>query len=861
MHLKTNACSEAVSLMNGSVSLCNEVCVVDLCIGQMIVRLSCLVSDLLFDYDILFGYDGIRLLGGVKFNDNGNVEFLRNDTAAVVLSTHIDDNDFQADFTGGHWTVKWKWREENRAPMLSNTVSEYKVKEYESEIAEWISQGWLKEYDGEHDGVIPLMAVIQENKAKVRPVMDYGELNQYVSSHTADSEICNQKLRNWRKLGNNVFILDLKKAYLQIHVHPDLYKYQVVVHKGKRYCLTRLGFGLNCAPRIMSSILKKVFSMDPVVEAGVDSYIDDIIVNADVVSCEKVISLLDQFGLESKPPVPLDGARVLGLKVAKEGCSIRWKRDNAVPDFGTVSSKRQLFSLCGKLLGHYPVAGWLRPACSYVKRLTNGTSWDAPVDDAVLLVLRDLEKRFASSDPVGGIWTVNSRSMITVWCDASSIATSVVLESHGKVIEDGCWLRKENDPAHINVAELEAVIKGVNLALEWGFREMQICTDSGSVYGWLRNMIDGDRPIHVSGISAVLIKRRLQLLADLFKELDVSVLVRHVTSQKNPADALTRVPHKWLKPDVVLAGITQDMSELIAETHSHYHQGVKKTLHLCRKRYPRFGINEQMVQKVVKSCEKCRKIDPQPVKVEEGSLSADTNWERLACDVTHYRSRKYLSIIDCEPSRFAIWKPIMTESAAEVSELIQSVFREMGPPSEILLDNFSSFKSKIFLGMLNQWKVNSLFRCAYRPEGNAIVERNHRTVKRMAARSGGNVLDMVHGYNITPQQNDLSPSDQIFRKSWRWLFVESNKSSPSSSFQIGDAVFVKPPNSRCFNEWQRGKVTGINSQWNIEVDGTPRHVKDIRRDVPKETVELDSGQDIPTQREGRPQRQEDARSS
>ena len=54
---------------------------------------------------------------------------------------------------------------------------------------------------------------------------------------------------------------------------------------------------------------------------------------------------------------------------------------------------------------------------------------------------------------------------MTVWCDASSIAYGVVLEVDDKKIEDGCWLRKEKDPMHINIAELEAILKGVNMAL------------------------------------------------------------------------------------------------------------------------------------------------------------------------------------------------------------------------------------------------------------------------------------------------------------------------------------------------------------------------------------------------------------
>ena len=46
-------------------------------------------------------------------------------------------------------------------------------------------------------------------------------------------------------------------------------------------------------------------------------------------------------------------------------------------------TKRGLFLWCGKLVGHYPVAGWLRLQCSFLKRMGCGGSWDAPVGKTV----------------------------------------------------------------------------------------------------------------------------------------------------------------------------------------------------------------------------------------------------------------------------------------------------------------------------------------------------------------------------------------------------------------------------------------------------------------------------------------------
>ena len=64
------------------------------------------------------------------------------------------------------------------------------------------------------NGLIPLMAVLQDNNQKVRPVMDYWELNRYVDAHTANADVCVQKLRGWRQKGTNAAVLDLRRAYL-----------------------------------------------------------------------------------------------------------------------------------------------------------------------------------------------------------------------------------------------------------------------------------------------------------------------------------------------------------------------------------------------------------------------------------------------------------------------------------------------------------------------------------------------------------------------------------------------------------------------------------------------------------------------
>ena len=45
--------------------------------------------------------------------------------------------------------------------------------------------------------------------------------------------------------------------------------------------------------------------------------------------------------------------------------------------------------------------------------------------------------RVREADPVGGNWCMDDKE-ITVWVDASYVATGVALETNGTVIEDAC---------------------------------------------------------------------------------------------------------------------------------------------------------------------------------------------------------------------------------------------------------------------------------------------------------------------------------------------------------------------------------------------------------------------------------------
>lgn len=85
----------------------------------------------------------------------------------------------------------------------------------------------------------------------------------------------------------------------------------------------------------------------------------------------------------------------------------------------------------------------------------------------------------------------------TLRVDASSLATGVKKEPGRSIVEDACWLRPESDTQHINLAELDSVIKGVNLAIQWEAETVHLKTDSLFVYKWLTDTLTGKPRLRV----------------------------------------------------------------------------------------------------------------------------------------------------------------------------------------------------------------------------------------------------------------------------------------------------------------------------------------------------------------------------
>ena len=120
-----------------------------------------------------------------------------------------------------------------------------------------------------------------------------------------------------------------------------------------------------------------------------------------------------------------------------------------------------------------------------------------------------------------------------MWCDGSSIALGVVIEIAGTTVEDTDWLRKKDDFNHINVAELEAALKEINLAIKWGLKSIELVTASATAHRWIQLTLTEKQRVKTKGADEIMVKRRLGVLRSLVDVCGLNIAVTLV-----PRDAV-----------------------------------------------------------------------------------------------------------------------------------------------------------------------------------------------------------------------------------------------------------------------------------------------------------------------------------
>ena len=143
------------------------------------------------------------------------------------------------------------------------------------------------------------------------------------------------------------------------------------------------------------------------------------------------------------------------------------------------------------------------------------TEWDDEVQDPPLCqILAEIITRASQMDPSHGDWCM-ARQDVTMWVDASFLASGVVIENSRSIAEDASWLRLMHKNRHIYLAELNAILRGINLELQWKARVIHLQKDSACVHSWISDTLTKKMQVHTKAASEMLIRYWLATLQEL----------------------------------------------------------------------------------------------------------------------------------------------------------------------------------------------------------------------------------------------------------------------------------------------------------------------------------------------------------
>ena len=152
--------------------------------------------------------------------------------------------------------------------------------------------------------------------------------------------------------------------------------------------------------------------------------------------------------------------------------------------------------------------------------------------------------------------------------------------------------------------------------------------DSAAVYSWLSSLLKKDKRIRVSGLSEMLVKKRLSIFSETLEAYKVEWSVSLVSTNKNKVDGLTSVPKHWLTISssslicaIALHEKFPNNCGLEEQSHTLHHCSVETTLHFPKKLDPSYSEND--AEFVVKNFRECQSIDPSAVRINGGELSVE----------------------------------------------------------------------------------------------------------------------------------------------------------------------------------------------------------------------------------------------
>ena len=172
-------------------------------------------------------------------------------------------------------------------------------------IIDYLNKGAIRVIEVKDDQYVSRIFEVPKKTGDYRLILDLSDLNLFLKKVHFKMEGL-LSISSIISPGDFMASLDLQDAFLTIAMHPSMFKYLCFDFEGVRYCFLAMVFGLSCAPRIFTKLLKVPLSFLRIQGFKNSAWLDDILLvdSSYLLSSESISqcrSLLESLGFIIKP--------------------------------------------------------------------------------------------------------------------------------------------------------------------------------------------------------------------------------------------------------------------------------------------------------------------------------------------------------------------------------------------------------------------------------------------------------------------------------------------------------------------------------------------------------------------------------
>ena len=183
-----------------------------------------------------------------------------------------------------------------------------------------------------------------------------------------------------------------------------------------------------------------------------------------------------------------------------------------------------------------------------------------------------------------------------------------------------------------------------------------------------------------------------------------------------------------------------------SDEHANIHTNVNRL-------HSKYHIPLTETRHIIKTCDVCAPLHLRTTisGINPQGQQPNSLWQS---DFTHCSLGNFsLLFVSVDTFSGFIWAvPVSSESSKYTISTLLLTFPVMGIPSVLKTDNGPAFTSHSFRSFLSEWNITHITGIPYNPQGQAIIERAHHTLKTLLLKQKGGIWKRRYtSYPMNPQ--------------------------------------------------------------------------------------------------------------